>query len=47
MACFFFFFDSQYIHIKVEIVYVGTKSPITGTNSTMLRSVDRLLLVIV
>lgn len=43
---FFSFLDSPYTHSRVEIVKVGTRSPMTGRNSTMLRSVERLLLVI-
>lgn len=40
-----FFFDSRIIHSRVEMVYVGTRSPRTGTNSRALIRVDRLLLV--
>lgn len=42
----FRFFCSLIIHIKVDSVYVGIKSPMNGMNSIVFMAVDILLFVI-
>ena len=44
--CFLLLFHSFAIHIRVESVYTGMKSPTIGMNSIMFTAVDILLLVI-
>ena len=46
VAVFCFFFDCLNIFLSVEIVQVGTKSPITEKNSNWFSSLEALLLVL-
>ena len=45
-SCFFCLLDSFEIHMSVDNVYTGRKSPMNGMNSAMFIAVDSLLFVI-